>query len=237
MGKLKKALILFGAAIAVVLCAFLPRIVSSAGDNATLGKAGSRWMQSMQFEIHKNLPALGKLAMVANATDAVEVPENTASKSAAQIRDAFTEAMNRFIDSGLMAPYAEWQITIQSMLPQGADMASVLWHVIVIGDSEGQYYIEAILDDETGQLLMVDVLDQQYRGSDIRKEQVYTLTDLYFQGLDIEEYPSVPYVNNGDYQRYRFEDTEYGEVFVELQVQAYGFHAGAVWNETPAYEK
>ncbi len=237
MHKLKNALIVGCAVVAVVVCAFLPRILSAAGDEATLGKPGSRWMQSMQFEIHKNLPALGKLAMVADAYNVVEVPETTASKTAAQIRDAFTAAMDRFIDAGLMEPYAEWQLTIQSVLPQGTDMAGIMWQVILIGDAEGQYYIEAILDDETGQLLMVDVMDQQYRGSDIRKEQVYALTDLYFQGLDIEDYPSAAYLSDGEIQRYRFGDMEYGEVTVDIYVYGYGFRAGPVLDEAAAYEK
>lgn len=229
MAKLKYGVLFLLCAAIVITGAFLPRLVAGARDDATLGKAGYKMMQPVEFEIHRNIPSLGKLAMMENLSGAVEIQTSRASMTEQEVRESCRTQLQPYIGAGLMADYKEWQITTRAHLVQNGQVSGILWTVSILNDAEGLYCINAVVDDETGALLRIDVSDQQFRGSELRTEYLYTLSDLFFSGLGISGYadfetddPTV-FGTSADALHYCFGDVVYGEVNVNMVVSEYGF--------------
>lgn len=232
MAKLKYILVIVLAVVIVIAGAFLPRLVADFRDEATLGKAGFEWMQPVEFEIHRNIPSMGKLAMMAQFSGAVEIPESKATMTAQQVREACGAALQPYIDAGLMAEFVQWQVELCPYLIQTPVINGIVWTVTIFDGPEGLYLIDAVIDDETGQLLRIDVMDQQFRGSELRTEYLYAFADLFFSGLGITDYDYAAFETDdlkkigtgADALRYRFGDAVYGEVNVDLYVFEYGFY-------------
>lgn len=244
MSKVKYILVMTLAAAIVITGAFLPRLVSAAGDDVTLGHAGFDRIQSVEFELHRDIPSIGKLVMMTNLNSAVEISASKASMTEQQVREACRADLRPYIDAGLMADYREWQITTQAYLVQTGAVNGILWGVSILNDSEALYAIHAVIDDETGNLLRVYVDDQQFRGSELRTEYLYTLAELFFTGLGMSDYDYPAFKTNDldDVQegsnavRYRFGDAVYGEVNVDLWVSEYGFYVDFPQMEVFAYD-
>lgn len=243
MSKLKHISLLGLAAALILAGALLPRLVATAGDRNTLWKEGYEHMRAVEFELHRNIPSLGKLAMMEHMHTAVEILPNKASMTEQEVADACHSALRPYIEAGLMEDYTPWQVGLQAHLVQTGTVNGVFWTVHIMNDSEGLYEIEAAIDDETGKLLSVAVSDRKFRGSELRTEYVYTLADLFFSSLDIREYGSFASDDLEEWDddrrtaiRYRFGDKVYGEVTVEACVHEYGFYVLYPWDEVAAYE-
>ena len=242
MSKVKYVPVLLAALALIFLGAFLPRLVAAAGDEAILGKAGFDQMQSMEFELHKNIPSMGKLAMMANLNSAVEIQASKASMTEQEAMEASRSALRAYVDAGLLAEYSEWQVTTRAYLASGGTANGVFWIVEVYTDAEALRCIQTIVDDETGALLGVRAEDQQYRGSELRTEYMYMAADLFFSGLGIDSYSSFAEDElKGDSEkgntalRYRFGDAVYGEVNVDVCVWQYGFYVEVLQSEVAVY--
>lgn len=224
--------------------ALLPQLIASAGDKATLGKADFAQIQSVEFELHKNIPSIGKLALMSNMESAVELLPNKASMTEQAVSDACRSALQPYIEAGLMEEYRQWQVGVRAFLVHSGNANGILWTVSIVNDREGLYCIDAVIDDETGNLLCIDVIDQQFRGSELRTEYLYTLAELFFTGLGFSErdYPAfetdeLQDVGNMSHAvRYCFTDAVYGEVNVDLWVSEYGFRVEFPQTEVIAHE-
>ena len=243
MNRLKYVLVLLLAAVLILAGAALPRLVAASGDRNTLGSGGYAQMRAVEFELHKNIPSMGKLAMMEHMHSAVEILPSKASMTEQEVAEACRSALEPYIEAGLMEDYTPWQVGVQAYLVQSGTVNGIFWTVYMINDSQEQYEIEAAIDDETGKLLSVWVSDQKFRGSDLQAEYLYILADLFFSGLDIREYGSFATDDLEKWEqerqtaiRYRFGDQVYGEVEVDICVQEYGFSVTYPWEEVAAYE-
>lgn len=242
MNKVKYTFTVALAVLAVLLGACLPRLISAAGDRRTLGQPGSRGMQAVQFEIHRNIPALGKLSLLSGEYEAIEIPENKAQLSADEAAEAFLAAAIPLIDAGLMADFQPGQTEVHALLVRSETVSGIFWAISVIADRDATYTVDAVVDDETGQLLGIHVRDRVLRGNTLRNEYLYTFAKHYFEGLEITDYAGfqaevTPDPAAGrDSATYRFTDAVYGEVEVTLYVSEYGFGVELYQTEAAAYE-
>lgn len=244
MNKLKHIPLLILVAALILAGAFLPRMVATAGDRNTLWNEGYEHMRAVEFELHRNIPSLGKLAMMEHMGSAVEILPNKASMTEQEAADACHTALQPYIEAGLMEDYRSWQIGVQAYLVQTGTVNGIFWKVSILNDGEAQYAIEAAIDDETGKLLCIRVSDQKFRGSELRTEYLYSLADLFFSGLHIQDFGAFATDDLEEWEydrqtaiRYRFGDQVYGEVEVDICVHEYGFYVEFPGDEVELYEQ
>ena len=234
MAKLKGFIAVILTLVTLVAGAYFPKAISMFLDWRNTG-ASSNPISSIRFEIAKDIPFLGKLALFSKLDSSIELTENKASMTPEEVMDAVHEGIQPYVDAQLIE-YSEQDVEMHpSMLFQtdrNQDLRGIVWFVNIGGDPSNYTYLQLVVDDETGKILNIsytyEVLDAPLVGT----EALTAFADIYFNSLEIPEYadfivPDLEYAYVGDDAnavRYRFGDAVYGEVNVDLYVHGHGFY-------------
>lgn len=234
MAKLKGFIAVVLALVLVVAGAFFPKAVSFFLDWRNNGTASLNPIASIRIELDKNIPSLGKLAILNRLGSSIELSESKAKMNREEVLDAVHKGIQPYLDAQLMA-YSEVDIQmhpslIQSQTDQG--LQSIVWFVDIAGDISNYTFLQLIVDDETGSILMISFTHENLQGMLGGTEALSAFTDIYFTALGFDDYAQFlvrdldyAYVgDNANAARYRFGDAVYGEVNVDLYVHEHGFY-------------
>lgn len=234
MGKVRNSLILLATLICIGLTAFLPKITGWVQDTAALGQVSYGLSSAVELEIREDMPPLGKLSLLARRTGIIQVPALLAEMTQEEAEQAALDALMPYMDCGLMPETEDWFLEAQPILVQTEEeeaAAGVIWAVTATGDREGLLVVSLDIDDATGTLLRIN-FSCEYWGETDLEDCLSRFAQVYFAGLGLEGYErsATDDLKNtyiGDDAagiRYRFGDSVYGEVNVDLYVYRYGFY-------------
>lgn len=215
--------------------AFLPQIVAAVQDSRP--QEGHAPVQGVELELRVDyLSVMDRIAILSN-TNAVEIPEEMASRSLDEILDLAAEIVAQYQNAGLItAPdidvhsqlmgYSVWLSVFQG----DTTVSSIHWNLQILFDEEEAPLLMSI-NDETGALLRItyDYSKESYFDPDISME---VLSTLYLAGLgeDFSEYSPAGlevYTDNGKIigQNWAafWEDEVYGSYGVSFDTRQYGF--------------
>lgn len=236
MGKVKNGLVLLLTLACIALTACLPQITGWAQDRAALEQVDYRDSVQVHLEIREDMPLLGKLSLLCRMNGVIEVPEALAEHTAEAAEQAAVDALQPYMEAGLIPEFTVWSVEAQPLLIQTADTADLtglIWAVNVSGNPDGLPYISLDIDDATGALLRLNVSCENWDAADM-EGCLARFAEIYFAGLDLEEYEQFAtddlenqYIGDDTVGiRYRFGDMIYGEVNLDLFVHRYGFYVG-----------
>lgn len=234
MAKLKGFIAVVLALVFVVAGAYFPKAISIFLDWRNNGTASLNPIASIRIELGKNIPSLGKLAILSRLGSSIELTESKAKMSREEVLDAVHNGIQPYLDAQLMV-YSEADIQIhpsliQSQTDQG--FQSIVWFVEITGEISNYTFLQLIIDDETGSILMISFTHENLQGLLVGTEALSAFTDIYFTALGLDDYaqslvPDLEYAyvgDNANATRYRFGDAVYGEVNVDLYVHGHGFY-------------
>ena len=232
--KFKTGMIVLLTVLVLAAGAFFPKLVAGFMDGRTIGKSSIDPMVSVELNIYKEIPSVGKLVMMGRYDSLLPILERKAKKTNEEVMDAVYEGLTPYMDTGLVA-YQEKQVEMKPYLIQVTDMPElqkVVWQVTIAGTDTDYTYLDLIVDDDTGQILRISYTKESVMESYLEAESFAIFADIYFSGFGIADYVEfeVPDLN-GAYVgekanaiRYRFGDEVYGEVNVDLYIHAHGFY-------------
>ena len=148
--------------------------------------------------------------------------------------EAVYTGIQPYVDSQLMA-YNEQSVQMYPCLMQAKDdqgLQSIAWFVEITGDPINYTFLQLVVDDETGNILMISFTHENLQGLLFGIEALTVFADIFFNGLGIDDYasylvPDLEYAYVGDNAnaiRYQLGDSVYGEVNVDLYVHEHGFY-------------
>lgn len=235
MAKLKGFIAVILTLALIVAGAYFPKAVSIFLDWKNNKNASSNPISPIRFEIAKDIPSLGKLAILSKLDNCIELSESKATMTEEDVMDAVYEGIQPYIDSLLIA-YSEKDVQMYpSLLLQAEgnqDLQSIAWFVTIAGDPANYTYLQLLIDDETGSILMISFTYENLEAPLVGTEALTVFADIYFNGLGIDNYAQFAardleyaYVgDNANAVRYRFGDAVYGEVNIDLYVHDHGFY-------------
>lgn len=234
MRKFKTALFVFLTLAVLVFFAFAPHMVSAILDDNTLGRVSLDPMVSPELKLRKNIPALGKLAMLSQMEGTIALAEEKATMNREQVMEAVYEALRPYLDAHLVT-YSEQDIEMFPHLvqiPEHLELQSIVWIVMVHGDPKSFTFFDLLIDDETGQLLRISYVTENGMFHLSAEDVLTHFEEIYFSQLGVSDYAhaweaDMAPVNPGDSgsgKRYVFTSDEYGDIPVDLYVYDYGFY-------------
>ncbi len=234
MAKLKGFIAVVLALALIVAGAYFPKAVSLFLDWRNNGNASSNPIASIRFELDNNIPSLGKLAILSKLGSSIELTESKAKMSKEEVMEAVYNGIQPYIDAQLIA-YSEFEVEMYpSLIQSKTDQAlqSVVWFVEITGDPSNYTFLQLIVDDDTGSILMISFTYETLDATLVGTEALAVFADIFFTGLGIDDYaqfvvPDLEYAYVGDNAnaiRYRFGDAVYDEVNIDLYVHEHGFY-------------
>lgn len=247
MRKVKNALLILMAALLVAAGGLLPMAAAQLQDKATIGTAKYEDIEALQLKLEEQNPEMSfyeKLRLMMHGIGA-EVTSEMTGMTGAEVLETMYAQLQPFADMGILAEdlsndYLEYNPV---MFYEDGDPTNYnyYWEVQMSLDASQYDYIRAVLDDETGKLLAIEVTDANMDlAADILTELEYSISQYYFENLGITPVEAVPvdvegvlggYVNEtleaGDsyyLMRYQCVDVLYGEVNIEVCVDSNGFY-------------
>ena len=211
MAKLKGLIAVVLALALIVAGAYFPKAISTILDWQNGGNVSTNPISSIRIEISKDIPSLGKLALLSRLGSSIELTESKAKMNKEEVMEAVYTGIQPYVDSQLLA-YSEQSVQMYPSLIQAKDdqdLQSIVWFVEITGDPANYTFLQLILDDETGRILMIS-----FTMLGIDDYAQFVVRDL--------EYAYVG--DNANAIRYRFGDAVYGEVNVDLYVHEHGFY-------------
>lgn len=235
MRRLKTLLILLFSLVLLAALAALPRAVAAVQDLRAIGKSHTGQVAPVQLEIREDSSAMAALALMGRMNGVIEVPDEVASMTREEVKEAALTQLQPYMDAGLIDLYDVFHTEIRCLLGQASsnsELNSIFWTVTVIRDDEGLLVIDTAIDDKTGRLLRINVTDNFAPYVNDPEAILMPYADIYFTGLGIDDYGDFAtddlaeqYVGDNAFGiRYRFGDALYGEVNVDLYTYSYGFY-------------
>lgn len=234
MAKLKGFIAVVLALALIVAGAYFPKAISLFLDWRNNGNASSNPIALIRFELDNNIPSLGKLAILSKLGSSIELTESKAKMNKEEVMEAVYNGIQPYIDAQLIA-YSEFEVDMYpSLIQSKTDQAlqSVVWFVEITGDPANYTFLQLIVDDETGSILMISFTYETLDATLVGTEALTVFADIFFTGLEIDDYAQFvvqdleyAYVgDNANAIRYRFGDAVYGEVNIDLYVHEHGFY-------------
>lgn len=234
MGKVRNSVILLLTVGAICLLAFLPNITGWTQDRAALEQVDYRDSAQVQLEIREDMPLIGKLSLLCRMEGVLEVPEAMAKMTVEEAEQAAMDALEPYLEAGLIPEFSVWHVDARPHLIQTddtADLAGLIWVVIVLADEEGVLNVSLDIDDATGKPLRIDFVYEYWNPADL-PGSLTRFAEVYFAGLAVEDYEQFAtddlenrYIGDDVAGiRYRIGDIVYGEVNLDLFVHRYGFY-------------
>lgn len=236
MSKLKGFVAIVFALAVISAGAYFPKIVSLCLDWSNTGNVSYDPITSIRLEIKKDIPALGKLAMLSRMDGNIELSESKAKMTKEEVMDAVYNGLQPYIDAQL-AVYSEQEVQMHPSLfwvQNDPDLQGIVWLVTVYGDPDPVdfTFFDMVIDDETGQILRIFYTSEAPSDVLTGTDALSAFADIFFTGLNIDDYrqgaaSDLEYAYVGDNAtaiRYRFGDALYGEINIDLYVYEHGFY-------------
>ncbi len=234
MRRFKTALFVLLTLAALVFFAFAPHMVSAILDDNTIGRVSLDPMVSPEIKLRKNIPALGKLAMLSQMEGTIALAEEKATMDREQVMEAVYKALRPYLDAHL-ATYSEQNIEMYPHLvqiPEHLELQSIVWIVTIQGGPKSFTFFDLLIDDETGQLLRISYTTGNGMYTLHPADALMHFEEIYFSQLGLSDYSyawaaDMAPVNIGDSgagKRFVFTSDEYGEIPVDLYIYDYGFY-------------
>lgn len=238
MGNWKNPLVILVTLALLVLFACFPTIASAVQDWQNMRQSAFEQIQSVQLDIRGSIPAMGKLAMMCRQDGLIEISQDMASLTSAEVEELAFEAIAPYVDAGMADPFHERNAEFYSIrpvlvqVPEMPELSGVFWDVILRGDPSAYYEVHLAIDDETGKVLTMNLHSDYVITAQEFPRFLDAFADIFFTGLEIEDYGNFEttdmesaYVgDNAKAVRYRFGDAEYGEISVDFYVYQHGFY-------------
>lgn len=234
MAKLKGFIAVVLTLALIVAGAYFPKAISTILDWQNCGNVSTNPISSIRIEIAKDIPSLGKLALLSRLGSRIELAESKAKMNKEEVMGAVYTGIQPYVDAQLMV-YSGFEVNMYPSLIQAKDdqdFQRIVWFVEITGDPANYTFLQLILDDETGDIIMISFTQENLEGTLVGIEALSVFADIFFTGLGIDDYalfvvPDLEYAYVGDNAnaiRYRFGDAVYGEVNVDLYVHEHGFY-------------
>lgn len=234
MAKLKGLIAVVLTLALIVAGAYFPKAISAFLDWQNRGAVAANPFSSVRIEMAKNIPSLGKLAILSRLGSSIELTESKAKMSKEEVMEAVYTGIGPYVDAQLMA-YSEQSVQMYPSLIQAKGdqgLQSVVWFVEITGDPINYTFLHLVIDDETGDILRISFTHENLQGLLFGHEALRVLADIFFNGLEIHDYasyltPDLEYAYVGDKAnaiRYQLGGSVYGQVIVDLYVHEHGFY-------------
>lgn len=218
----------------ILLFAFLPRITAFLLDPNSGQNISYTALTTVQLRIREEDSVLGKLALFRDLDSTIEISKELTKLSPEQVEQIALDGVIPYIQKGLMNEFVPWSMEMRPILvhaSQGSGLSGLIWSVAITGDPNGHISLSMDIDDATGRILRIQLIDSFW--SRIDQEQCLAqFASIYFTSLGImnyEEYRtddlSTEYVGDDVCAvRYRFNDMDHGQINVDLYINTYGFY-------------
>lgn len=234
MKKTRNWMIVAMTAVCIGLIALLPGIVGWYQDRLARNQVSYEQSAQVQLEIRENMSVLGKLSLLGRMEGVLEVPEAFTEMTVEEAEQAALEALQPYVDAGLIPEFTVWHIEAQPLLirtAEAADLAGLVWAVTILEDDEGVMHMSLDIDDATGKLLRLNYTYEYWGKTDL-PGTLAQFAETYFAGLALEDYRSFAtedlqnkYIGDDVAgTRYWVADAVYGDVILDLYVYLYGFY-------------
>ena len=234
MRKFKVAVVVLLTVTVLITGAYIPKLVARFLDWQTTGKESLNPMASVELNIYQELSSTGKLAMMSRIDSLLPISESKARMTSNEVMEAAYEGITPYIDTQL-AIFSEKSVQMRPYLVQVLDMPElqrVIWHITISGDEANFTLFDLVIDDETGHFLNISYSSEKPLDTIVGVDALNIFVDIFFSGLGVEDYWKFvvsdfenAYVgDNANEVRFRFVDTQYGEINVALNVYDCGFY-------------
>lgn len=238
MHKVKTAIVLLLTAVLFAVCAMLPGMVSVYQDERVIGQPRYGETPAVALQIQEAvIPSpLEGLAMMGQMNGSITISDSMASMTCEAAEKAALDAMQCYIDAGLMEHFEIYSVEVRCMVGQvlrNSELSGIYWSVTILSDPDSPFCMAHLaIDDRTGRPILVNCS----RGNPFdfyqRRKLLPVFAEIYFTGLNMEEYEHFAvddlenqYIGENAYAvRYRFGDVVCGEVNVDLYVHEHGFY-------------
>ena len=238
MGKVKTFLAFLLTALLLVGGSLLPSAATHFQDQSTANAVQYENIEALQLKLEEE--ALGmtyqeKMFLLMHGAGMEVTDEKTNIKEEMVMEAAYAALMpymELFFGGSFDNDYIEYYPV---MVYDESDPSRYIyyWYVTLSLDMSMNDTVSAILDDETGKLLAIEMIDpEMYLEAKYLQKLQYTLASVYFADLGIEPVAEWPleveaYDDTGSSlaaTNYQFVDALYGEVNVQIGVRPDGFY-------------
>ena len=98
MAKLKGFIAVVLALTLIVAGAYFPKAISTILDWQNSGNISTNPISSIRIEIAKDIPSLGKLALLSRLESTIEIPESKAKMSKEEVMEAVYTGIQPYVD-------------------------------------------------------------------------------------------------------------------------------------------
>ena len=238
MGKVKTFLAFLLTALLLVGGSLLPSAATHFQDQSTANAVQYENIEALQLKLEEE--ALSKtyqekMFLLMHGAGMEVTDEKTNIKEEMVMEAAYAALMpymELFFGGSFDNDYIEYYPV---MVYDESDPSRYIyyWYVTLSLDMSMNDTVSAILDDETGKLLAIEMIDpEMYLEAKYLQKLQYTLASVYFADLGIEPVAEWPleveaYDDTGSSlaaTNYQFVDALYGEVNVQIGVRPDGFY-------------
>lgn len=241
MRKVKNAMLILLTLLLTAAGGLLPMGIARVQDKTVANVVQYADIEALQLRLEEEALSMSypeKMFLLMHG-EGVEITEEKMRIKEEQIMEAIygalTPYMELFLGGSIDNDYIEYYPV---MVYDGEDPShyACYWHVILSLDMSINDTVSLILDDETGKVLAVELIDtEMYIGEEYLPELQYALATAYFKELEMEPIAQWPLEAAAEKSydamgvsvvavNYQFVDAVYGEVNVEIGVRTDGFY-------------
>ena len=238
MGKVKTFLAFLLTALLLVGGSLLPSAATHFQDQSTANAVQYENIEALQLKLEEEALSMTyqeKMFLLMHGAGMEVTDEKTKLKEETVMEAAYAALMpymDLFLGGSFDNDYIEYYPV---MVYDESDPSRYIyyWYVTLSLDMSMNDTVSAILDDETGKLLAIEMIDpEMYLEAKYLQKLQYTLASVYFADLGIEPVAEWPleveaYDDTGSSlaaTNYQFVDALYGEVNVQIGVRPDGFY-------------
>lgn len=239
MGKVKTVLAVLLTALLLVGGSLLPAVATHFQDKSTANVVQYENIEALQLRLEEEALSMTyqeKMFLMMHGAGMDVTDEKTNIKEETVMEAAYAALMpymDLFLGGSFDNDYIEYYPV---MVYDESDPSryAYYWHVVMSLDMSMNDSLSVILDDETGKILAIEMIDPALHIEYAYiPELQYTLAATYFKELEIEPIAQLPLESAENYDamgmsvaavNYQFVDAVYGEVNVEIGVRPDGFY-------------
>ena len=200
---MKNILALLLSLAVVVLCAYLPDIVSWRQDKKYLEQVQFASVADIQLEFTNAERTLKEtIAILGDNRDSLDIPAELAMLKEENVQRVAGKVLQEYRDAGLLT--ADGDFYMQEVVPRlvygtGENRNNVFWHISYV-DFTHSYCANFTVDDRTGSVVCVDVVRmdaQEYTQKDM-EFILSSFSEIYLESLgeEFREYDAAALLEN-----------------------------------------
>ena len=240
MRKVKNAALILLALLLTAAGGLLPMGAARMQDGLTANTVQYGDIEALQLKLEEaalSMSYMEKLLLIRQGTGMEIDDENTRLKESQVLEAVYAGLMpymELFLGGSIDNDHIEYY-PVAVYDEADPSRYACYWYVSMSLDTSFEDVLTVVLDDETGTVLAVDLIDPEMHIEETYLEKLqYTLADIYFTQLDM--YPSAQWPIAAEAEEYLatgrslvaagclFTDPAYGEVGVQIGVRTDGFY-------------